>query len=191
MRIGILGGTFNPVHTGHLVLAEQAKELLRLDKVIFIPTFLAPHKKHASDIVDAGHRLKMLRLAIRGNPHFELSSIELDRKGISYSIETLRVLRSMYNKAKLFLLVGADERIDTWREAKYIPDLCDIVIANRPYEKNVKYYKTDIRHMEIEITNIGVSSSLIRRYLRKSKSVRYLLSDKVYSYIIQKKLYRL
>lgn len=181
-RIGILGGTFNPIHIGHLILAEQAREYLALDKIIFIPAYIAPHKKNITDIAKASDRLKMLRIAIRDNPYFSVSEIEAQRKGISYSVETLKKLRQIYNNAKFFLLIGADEDIDTWKDTKKIQRICTIVVANRPgYEK---------RGMQtLSITPLDISSSDIRRRLRLSKSARYLVPDKVYSYIMHKRLY--
>lgn len=195
MRIGILGGTFNPVHIGHLILAEQMHQILGLDKIIFIPVYLPPHKKNIKDIVSAEDRLKMLGLAIGDNPNFEASTVEIKRRGISYSAETLKELCLIYKKAEFFLLVGSDERIDTWKEAGEILRICDVIVANRPGYKKLTTRKTfyrnypELKTRTISITPVDISSSLIRRYLRESKSVRYLIPDKVYSYIIQKRLY--
>ncbi len=107
MKIGILGGTFNPVHIGHLILAEEVREKLKLDKIIFIPTALPPHKDNM-DIAPAGDRLKMLKLAIKGNKFFGVSDIEIKRKGRSYTIDTIKELKNKFVNDELYFIIGSD-----------------------------------------------------------------------------------
>lgn len=185
MKIGILGGTFNPVHIGHLILAEESLDALRLDRVIFIPAYLPPHKKIAQALVSAADRLNMLRLAISGNPYFEVSDIEIKRGGLSYSIETLKGLYSIYKNAEVFLLVGSDEQVNTWKDSNEILKRANVVIANRPGYKKFKTSAT----RRISITQVNVSSTMLRRRVHKGLSIRYLVPPEVYSYIMEKKLY--
>lgn len=188
MRIGIFGGTFNCIHFGHLVLAEQAYEKLGLDKVIFIPSFQPPHKK-SMHMASAHHRYVMVALAIKDNPRFEISDIELERKGRSYSVDTLRELRQMYPKAELFFISGSDvsDKILQWKSIKEILGIAKFVLAKRPGYRLKKYHK-DI--VVISITELDISSSMIRRKIRAKQSVRYLMPMRVYNYIKQKRLYQ-
>jgi nicotinate-nucleotide adenylyltransferase len=188
MRIGIFGGTFNPIHFGHLVLAEQAYEKLNLDKVIFIPSFYPPHKK-SHDVISALHRYNMVKLAIKGNPRFEISDIEVKRKGRSFLIDTLRQLKKIYPKAKLFFISGSDtsEQMSRWKSIDEILNLAKFVLAKRPGYRLKKYNKNI---SVISITELDVSSSMIRRKISQGKSIRYLMPLRVYRYIKQKGLYQ-
>lgn len=188
MRIGIFGGTFNPIHFGHLVLAEQAYEKLILNKVIFVPSFHPPHK-NSKDIVSAFHRYNMVRLAIQGNLRFEISDIEIKRKGRSYLVDTLRQLKKIYPKAELFFISGSDvsDKIAEWKSIKEILAISKFVLAKRPGYRLKKYS----RHIcVISITELDISSSVIRRKIRAGKSIRYLMPMRVYEYINEKGLYR-
>ena len=134
MRIGILGGTFNPIHVGHLVLAEEAREKLNLDKVIFVPAYIPPHKKEEA-LAEPNDRFKMVELALRGNSDFEVSSFEIDSKTTSYSVETLKAFKQKYGEeAKLFFITGADSlgEIYSWKEIDQIFKLSHFIVANRP-----------------------------------------------------------
>ena len=188
MRIGVFGGTFNPIHFGHLVLAEQAYEKLSLTKVIFIPSYCPPHKK-SPNIALAFHRYNMVKLAIKDNPRFEISDIEIKRKGCSYLIDTLRELKNKYSKAKLFFISGSDvsEQIARWKSIREILILSKLVLAKRPGYR-LKKYNRNIS--VISITELDISSSTIRRKINKVKSVRYLLPMRIYKYIKEKGLYR-
>jgi len=190
MRIGILGGTFNPIHMGHLVLAEEAKEKLNLEKVIFVPAYIPPHKKDEEITTKADDRLKMVNLAIRGNPSFEVSTFEMDSKTTSYSIETLRELKRRYGEeTKLFFITGADSlgELFSWKGLDEIFKLSQFIVANRP--------GYDIANLpkEVEvvtITPLEISSSQIRRKIREGKSIRYLVPEAVMEYILAKGLYK-
>jgi nicotinate-nucleotide adenylyltransferase len=187
-RIGILGGTFNPPHLGHMVLAQESLRRLKLDKVIFIPAFMPPHK----EVKGASARLrhKMVTLACKGNPRFEVSKIEIKRRAVSYSVDTLRKLRSRYGKgAQLFFITGSDslEALGSWKDINEILKLARFVVAARP-DFPVGKLKRGITL--IRIPAIGVSSTMIRDRLRLSQPVRYLVPEVVRKFIKEKRLYK-
>ncbi|MDP1853575.1 MAG: nicotinate-nucleotide adenylyltransferase [Candidatus Omnitrophota bacterium] len=188
MKIGILGGTFNPIHFGHLILGEQVLWQLRLDKVIFIPTFMPPHKSNR-DIISASHRLKMIQLAVRENSHFLVSDIEIKRKGKSYTVDTLREIKKNYPQARLFFICGSDlvNEIPTWKNVDEIYKLAKFVLAKRPgFGKRL----SGKNFLKINVAQVDISSSLIRELVREGRSIRYLLPQNVREYIIKNKLYR-
>ena len=184
-KIGILGGTFNPPHIGHLILAQTAKDVLRLDKVFFIPTNTPPHKNRR--LIDAKKRVKMVKLAIEGCPYFQALDWEIKRGGISYTIDTLRQLKSKYPTTDLFLIIGSDlaNTFHTWKDYRKIQTLSRIVVAKR----NSYLPKNEKEFIALDIINVDITSSLIRKYLKKGLSVRYLLPNKVFDYIRRNKLY--
>jgi len=189
MRIGILGGTFNPLPAGHLVLAEEAREKLNLDKERLVPAYVPPHKKE-EDLAEPNDRFKMVELAIRGNPNFEVSSVEIDAKTTSYSVETLKAFRQKYGEdARLFFLTGADSlgELYTWKEIHQIFKLSNFIVTNRPgYDIANVPTGVDV----VTITSLEISSSLIRRKIKEGKSIRYLVPEPVREYIIARRLYR-
>lgn len=133
MRIGILGGTFNPIHNGHLKIAEEVLKRLGLDKILFMPAYIPPHKDKEG-IIDARHRIEMVRLAIADNPGFELSTIEIERGGVSYTIDTLRELGHIYGKAaELFFIIGIDAflEIEAWKDAEALLASCNFIVIMR------------------------------------------------------------
>ena len=133
MRIGILGGTFNPIHNGHLKIAEEVLKRLGLDKILFMPAYIPPHKDKEG-IIDARHRIEMVRLAIADNPGFELSFIEIERGGVSYTIDTLRELGHIYGKkAELFFIIGIDAflEIEAWKDAEALLASCNFIVIMR------------------------------------------------------------
>lgn len=188
MKIGIFGGTFNPIHFGHLVLAEQAYEKLSLNKVIFIPSFYPPHKKN-SGIVSAFHRYNMVKLAIQNNRRFKVSDIEIKRKGHSYLVDTLKELRRVYPKAVLFFISGSDvsNQIAKWKSIDKVLSLSKFVLAKRPGYRLKKYNK---KVSVISITELDISSSIIRRKIRTGRSIHYLMPMRVLKYIKEKGLYK-
>ncbi|MDP3142428.1 MAG: nicotinate-nucleotide adenylyltransferase, partial [Candidatus Omnitrophota bacterium] len=134
MKIGILGGTFNPLHVGHLAIAEAIRDKINLDKVIFVPSYIPPHKSKIK-LAAAGMRFKMVKAGIKGNPNFSVSDSEIIRQGKSYSVDTLRYFRKLYRrKAKLYFIIGADSlpELKTWREIRAILKLARFVVVNRP-----------------------------------------------------------
>jgi nicotinate-nucleotide adenylyltransferase len=192
-KIGILGGTFDPIHLGHLVLAEQVKERLKLDQVVFIPCLRSPHKTRQK-LSPAEVRFRMTQLAVEGNPSFSVSDIELKRKGLSYTVDTLKELKGLYPKSQIYFLTGSDvvDELDTWKDPQRLYRLAKVVIATRPgfdqFDRRNRFAKKSI---VVPITGMDVSSSEIRRRVKKGKSVKYLVPSGVEDYIRKKKLYRL
>ena len=187
-RIGILGGTFDPPHLGHLVLAQETLRRLKLDKVIFIPTYLPPHKKIKEN--NAYMRYKMVLLACKDNPRFEVSRIEIKKKAVSYSVDTLKKLRRKYGKdAELFFLVGSDSlsELENWKDVNEVLRLANFVVASRPGFPAKKLKK---RVRLIEIPAINISSSMIRNRVRRSQSIKYLVPEKARRFIIKHRLYK-
>ena len=188
-RIGIFGGTFNPVHNGHLHAARQALKKLRLSKIIFIPTYISPHKK-ISGGATVGDRLRMLRLATGENSRFSISLYEIKAKGKSYSVKTARFLRKRYGKrAELFFLIGADSLagLSRWKEPSRLFKLLRFAAFARPGFKPGKYPPNILK---VQVPGMKVSSTAIRRLARSGKSVRGLVPHKVFRYIEKRKLYR-
>ncbi len=188
MKIGILGGTFNPIHIGHLILAEEAREKLSLDKVIFVPTYLPPHKDN-SEIVSAGARLAMVKVAIKGNAYFLASDIEIKRDGRSYTIDTLKEFKSIYPQDELYFIIGSDllKYLDDWKDLDEIIKMVRFVVATRPgypLEKIPSHIST------IPIRAVDISGFEIRKAIKEHKSFRYLVPDGVFKYIDKKRLYR-
>lgn len=188
MKIGILGGTFNPVHFGHLILAEGARDNLSLDKIIFIPANIPPHKDK-TDIVDSNSRFKMLRLAVSGNPYFIVSSIEIKRKGISYTIDTLKALKKSFKDDELFFIVGSDEikDLNNWKDIHELKKMVKFVAVMRP---GCSLDNISAEVVQINIKTLDISGYAIRKRLRENKSIRYLLPDKVREFILKKGLYK-
>lgn len=189
MRVGLLGGTFNPVHNGHLNLAKAAKDRLKLDKVIFIPSYIPPHKK-ADNLIDAQERLRMIELAIKERADFEISRYEIDKKQISYTIDTVKYLKGSYPEdTEIFFLIGADSsgELKTWKDIDKLSRLCRFVVGDRPgFSRNSEHPWLE----KIEITATDVSSSQIRRRIREGKKISGLLPKAVEDYIRTNNLYK-
>lgn len=185
MNVGILGGTFNPPHIGHLILAQEAKEQLKLDKIFFIPANRPPHKD--KDLIDCGFRLKMVQLALEGNPDFAALDIEVKRKGVSYTVDTFFELKKTYPEDSFFLMIGSDlaNSFDQWREPHKIKEMADIVVVERKGMPLLN--KNDF--FSIKITQIDISSSMIRQRVRDYKTIKYLVPDKVEGFIKENDLY--
>jgi nicotinate-nucleotide adenylyltransferase len=215
MRLGVFGGTFNPVHTAHLALAEEVRERLRLDQVLFIPSGLPPHKGTA--LPPGERRLEMVRLAVRGNPFFRALDVEVKRTGRSYTVETLRELQgSSRRRRKLFFLIGMDafREITDWREADVLPGLAHFVIFPRPgypLENPAPYLPPPWKPAApgksrggvtpyplnggktlytVETGVFPLSATDLRRRVRKGRSIKYLVPDSVERYIKRYDLYR-
>lgn len=195
MKIGILGGTFNPVHIGHLILAEEAREKLGLDKIIFIPTALPPHKDNFN-IAPASDRLEMLRLAMEGNKFFAVSDIEIKRGGRSYTIDTIKELKKDNPLDGLYFIIGSDllTYFDGWKDVDQIAKAVTFVAATRPgYPlEDIGSYAA-MRQAGVKtlaIRAVDVSGFEVRQCVKENKSFRYLVPDKVFDYINQRKLYK-
>lgn len=199
MRLGIYGGTFDPIHFGHLVLAEQCREQCGLDEVWFVPAAMPPHKL-THTISSAKSRCEMIELAIAGHPAFRLSTIELDRVGPSFTVTTLEQLKSLHSADEMFLLIGADSLRDLplWREPARILELATVVAVNRgdrPLPDTAELRQTvgavvDGRILEVSMPGIDVSSTDLRTRVRESRSIRYLVPRAVEMYIRHHKFYQ-
>jgi nicotinate-nucleotide adenylyltransferase len=187
-RIGILGGTFNPIHIGHLAIAQTVLEKLKLDCVLFIPSNLPPHKA-STDVISATKRLAMVRLAIRHYQKFKVSNFEVSRPGKSYSIDTVRHLSKHFtNKTKFFFIIGQDSlpTLHSWKEIDNLRKLVTFVVVNR---EGIKVKKGKMRVQSLTMPGLDVSSSFIRERILKKQTVRYLLPEAVEMYIQKHKLY--
>lgn len=188
-RIGILGGSFNPIHLGHLILANTVLEKLKLDSLLFIPCYL-PALKSSKNFASPQARIKMLKLAIKYNPKFSFSDIEIKRQGKSFTIDTLRELKQ--DDSKLFFIIGADniKEFHLWKEPEKILKLADLIVTNRG-GLQVKVPNTILggKITECIIPNIEISSSEIRYRVASQKSIKYLVPREVENFIIENKLY--
>jgi len=200
-RIGVFGGTFNPIHVGHLVMAEEVYNCHHLSKVLFIPAYIPPHKSVA-DLADAHHRYQMVREAISRNENFEVSDFEIRREVKSYTIDTVKELLNLYGKdCEVFLILGADSlnELELWRDIKKLSQLCHFVIVNRPgFSTEISNRLTDIigkdnvldmERLKVQISPIGISSTDIRKRLREGAGVSGLVPPCVEVYIRKHGLY--
>lgn len=188
-RIGILGGTFNPIHIGHLTIAQMVHERLGLDKVLFVPSNLPPHKS-GKNVASAKDRYHMVRSAIRGNPYFEISDFEIKKKGRSFSVETVSYFCGQYPRGtKFFFIIGSDllSTLHTWRRVDDILKIVSFVAVHRP---GFKEKKSKVKARLITIPGLQTSSSYVRERIISGKTVKYLVPDNVLKYIEDKKLYR-
>ena len=200
-RIGIMGGTFDPIHLGHLVTAEEARWQLRLDRLIFVPNRHPPHKD-SGEVTDPEHRFRMTFLATATNPYFDVSREEIDRPGPSYAVDTLRAFRVRLQSAELFYITGADAIHQIlrgeWHRTEELLRLCEFIAASRPgYVLDHQDWQNstigrEYRHRIhlLEIPALAISSTDIRRRVRQGKPVRYLVPEAVEQYIVKHGLYR-
>lgn len=198
-RLGIMGGTFNPIHIGHLIIAEETRKKIDLDKIIFIPTGQPPHKDQ-NKLVSALDRYIMTILATSENKHFIVSDIETNRKEISYTIDTIKILNEIYSESELFFITGADSILDieNWKDTKELLNMCTFIAATRP-GYNVDEVNTQIENLEkkynkaissLTIAPIDVSSTQIRKRIKENKTIKYMTTDSVINYIKNKSLYK-
>lgn len=196
MKYGIMGGTFSPIHIGHLILAEEVLHQYSLDKILFIPSGRPPHKEESAGSKD---RLKMVELAIRDNPRFMLSDIEVSKKSQSYTVETVRQLKIEYPEDTFYFITGADAltTLDQWHDFRELARSIVFIGANRPgipelgVRKKVESLRSiyDFKIELVEIPSIAVSSSEIRRRVNLEKTIRYMVPRAVEDYISEKGLY--
>jgi nicotinate-nucleotide adenylyltransferase len=196
VRIGVLGGTFDPVHLAHLVLGEVAREELRLDRVIFVPTGQS-WRKSGREIASGADRLQMLRLATAGNPAFEVSSLEVDREGPSYTEVTLEALSGENPGAELFFILGRDALTDFphWHDPQRIAELATLAVAERDDTELGGDGEADlpglhVRLCRLQMPRVGITATAIRDNVREGRSIRYLVPDGVAAYIAERGLYR-
>jgi nicotinate-nucleotide adenylyltransferase len=204
MHIGVLGGTFDPMHIGHLIVAEEARMKLQLEEVLFVPAG-QPWLKLDHNIAPAVHRVEMVRRAIADNPHFKLSNLEVDRPGPSYTVDTLTMLqKQMGGEAKFFFILGRDTLagLPEWKEPEKLVQLCRLVVAPRPVLSEVEGPGSrDLKHLsaaipglmdkvvQLDMPVIGISSSEIRQRIAQGLSIRYLVPTEVGKYIAEQKIY--
>lgn len=198
-KIGLMGGTFNPIHYGHLLIAENAYEQFGLDEVIFIPTGRSPHKD-ARQILDARERIEMIRLAIAENPHFSCSDYEVQKEGISYTYLTVQAFYERAAGSELYFIMGADSLayFDSWMRPDKISQMSTILAAVRDglnmeellpiREELAQTYGTRIGF--INTPNFSVSSRMIRRRILAGHTIRYLVPDVVEQYLKEHHVYR-
>ncbi len=191
IKLGLMGGTFNPVHTGHLLIAESVREQFQLDKILFIPTFIPPHKDYKPDITNSD-RLKLLSLGIENNSYFEVSDVEFERKKVSYTIETVNLLYSKYEiKNKLHLIVGCDliDEFHTWKNVDELISKIELIVVDRG-DKRVRDYKKRFPFIKEGYAPLfNVTSTMVREKRKKGLSIKYLVPEKVEQYIIDRELY--
>jgi nicotinate-nucleotide adenylyltransferase len=192
LRLGVFGGSFNPIHLGHLLAADDVRSQLRLDRVLFIPTWHPPQKR--GPLAPYRHRLEMTRLAIEDEPGFELCPIEESRPGPSYTVDTLRELHSIYPGTALYLIVGSDQYRDvaSWHQPDQLTRLASIVVMSRPGVERPPLFPghRPKRVLFSSTIPVGISAATIRARLAKGLSVRYMLPVRVAEYVRRHRLYR-
>ena len=209
MRIGILGGTFNPIHIGHIRGAISTYETFLLDKMIFLPTGIPPHKK--DDVANAEYRYEMIRLTIEELEFCEVSRYEIDLNRVNYTIDSVRHFRKLYPDNELFFIVGTDAfyYLSTWKQYKELIELITFIVVRRPeYETSIilNKYKNVVHFKEVEKKEkyraeprrvyiytppaFDVSSSMIRNKIKRGECIKYLVPEKVEKFIFEKGLYR-
>ena len=198
MNIGVFGGTFDPIHTGHLIIAEEARIKLGFSKVLFVPAG-QPWLKLNHSITPAAHRVEMVRRAIASNPYFELCTLEVERPGPSYTVDTIIMLQKQLGaEASFFFILGQDTLADLplWKEPGKLVQICQLVVAPRAGSgladlKSLGLSIPGVVHsvIQLELPIIEISSSGIRRRVADGLSIRYLVPDAVEKYILQQRLY--
>lgn len=198
-RLGIMGGTFNPVHNGHIALSKAAFLEYALDEIIFIPSAIPPHKE-SKEIIDKEDRYNMVKLAIKGIKNFSISRIEIDRTGISYAVETFEILKKKYKNSKLFYIMGLDSinEILDWKKPLELFKMCEFIVGTRPGTK-IRTFKRLVKFppLQKEVDKIhlmelkeDISSSDIRKKIKEGKSVQAIIPKDVLKYIKEKGLYK-
>ncbi len=215
LKVGLFGGSFNPLHIGHLRAADEVREILDLDKVVFIPSSIHPIK-NKKNIVDARYRLKMLELATSDTGEFEVSDVEMKRPGPSYTIDTLKHFKNKFKNYRLFFILGTENlaKIDTWKDCRELFNYADFAVISRPgfNFKNIrdiiprglakeftflenKEGKTVYKHTSgnklifFKISGIRISSTTLRNSVKNGNSIKYFVPDSVNKYILKNKLY--
>lgn len=198
-RFAVMGGTFDPIHYGHLVTAEAVRDKFKLDKVLFVPTGNPPHKMSRATS-DPEHRYLMTVLATITNPYFDVSRLEIDRTGITYTVDTIKDLRKIYGEnAEIYFITGADAILEilTWYNVEELFKICCFVAATRPgfHGKDMEQKLNEIKSkynqeiFSIEVPSLAISSTDIRDRIKNCKTIRYLLPEAVEHYIRKSNLY--
>lgn len=199
MKIGVFGGAFNPVHNGHINLAQNYYDTLMLDKLLFVPTAVPPHKT-SDDLASEKARLDMLNIALKDKPYFEVTDIEFKRSGKSYTYDTLCRLLQMYNGAQLYLIIGADQFLSfdkwyRWSDILNMVNICTCARENESEKKKIIDFSNRLKGLDenrfflLDAPVLKLSSSEIRDKIKKGENASALLPDGVYNYICTKGLY--
>jgi len=215
-RIGLFGGTFNPVHSGHIKAAEIVQKRFRLDKILFIPSYIPPHKDTA-EIASPSHRLKMVEIALRGFSHFIPCSVEIDAEEKSYSIITINTIKKLYPKSWIFFILGIDAflEVDTWKDYEQLLEQCFFIVISRPgylldeaentldgkyREKMCMLAKSEsvkdemllsFRIFLLLIEALDIASTEIRGRIKRGGSLKGMVSERVEAYIRENRLYKI
>ncbi len=196
--LAIMGGTFDPIHYGHLVAAEHVRHQFQCEKVLFVPAARPPHKENKK-ISPVEHRLAMTRLAVQSNPYFEVSTIEIERPGLSYTIDTVKTLKEIYRPETIYFITGADAVLEiiTWKSVEELLSLCFFVAATRP-GYDLTNLKEKLKMLPQKYLNkilptyipaLAISSTDIRRRVAEKAPIKYLLPESVEQYIFAHRLY--
>jgi len=199
-KIGIMGGTFDPIHIGHLIIGEIVREEYNLDEVLYIPVGDPPHKP-SNQVVNARHRCNMVSLAIEDNKYFKLSDMEIKRKGKTYTVDTLKELHDIYGQgARFYFIIGGDTlfEVKSWRRVNDVFKRCTFIVYNRwgfsdESLKEERQYLNETYDADILFAHgplIDISSTYIRKAIKGGRTVKYLVPDKVLYYIEEKRIYK-
>jgi nicotinate-nucleotide adenylyltransferase len=189
-KVGLFGGSFDPPHLGHLIVAQEVLSILNLNRILFIPAHLPPHKH--SD-TPSSQRYEMTGIAVAGNPRFEISDMELKRGGTSYTVDTLKELHCLFREVEFYLLIGTDEfaEIGSWKDPEAVMNLSKVVVMTRPgHELGGAGRKFKDKFLTAEVPLIEISSTQIREKVKRKESIAYLVPPGVEAYIKEKGLYR-
>ncbi|MGB9302009.1 MAG: nicotinate-nucleotide adenylyltransferase [Anaerolineae bacterium] len=196
-RIGVIGGTFDPIHYGHLAAAEEARVRVKLEKVLFVVALLPPHKLD-EEVTPVEHRLAMVRLGIASNPHFEISLVDVDRPGPSYTVDTISILQEQWGPdTELFFVMGLDSLVEvpTWHQPERLTRLCHLVAVSRPrFEVDMRRLEASVPGISSRVEIIGmpevdISSSDLQRRVKEGLPIKYQVPEEVERYIIEHRLY--
>lgn len=189
MKIGILGGTFDPIHIVHMMIAEQVRETFQLDQIWFMPAHVPPHKE-GKKVTDSSQRLHMVKLAISNIPYFKASSFELDRPGPSYTYDTVQALKERFPGEQFFFIIGGDmvDYLPHWHRIEELVKLIQFIGVHRPgYEPDHVFAREYVKNMAFP--QMDISSTLIRERIARGQSIRFMVSEKVRIYIEENRLY--
>jgi nicotinate-nucleotide adenylyltransferase len=192
MKVGVFGGTFDPPHIGHLIIAQHVLQEIGLDRIVFVPGATPPHKQDRQ-ISPAEDRLAMLRAATEGNPDFEVSDAEIERGGVSFTVDTLLYMRGTRPGDLLYFLLGMDNlpEFATWKDPDRIVDLARLVVMTRPgFSPELPSFVALKSPLLCKVPGTGVSSSLVRQMVSGGRSIRYMVPDAVARQIAARRLYR-